>query len=125
MDLDFVFHLPDEKFRAALSRRKLHHRQKREIWERFQEALYLHNFDGYSCLLKSVCEAKLYILPPGRSLVHDLLRVVFSAPVHEDEFREEMGGLYEKLYDPSVCETVHECPISILQFMLLLNKQKY
>uniref|UniRef100_A0A1E1W0R8 Secreted protein n=1 Tax=Pectinophora gossypiella TaxID=13191 RepID=A0A1E1W0R8_PECGO len=70
MDLDVVYLLPDKKFISSHLRRKLHHRQKRELWERIRDALNLHNMNGHACILRSICEAKTHLAPPGKSLVH-------------------------------------------------------
>lgn len=35
-------------------------------------------FDTKSCILRMICEAKHYLLPPGKSLFHDIFRVLFT-----------------------------------------------
>nr|XP_053612016.1 uncharacterized protein LOC128676096 [Plodia interpunctella] len=121
-DLDVLFPLPDMKFTLAHARRKLHHRQKRNIWETLQTALNYHNYNGRACILKSICEAKLYLAPPGKSLVHDMLRVVFTSPSFEEEFRKEVENSFSELLDPNFCDIFYECPISFIQMMLAFNK---
>ncbi|XP_034833545.1 uncharacterized protein [Maniola hyperantus] len=125
LEIDVLFPLPDAKFTNAFFRRKLHHRQKREFWQRLQHAIDYHNLNGRACILRSICEAKSYLAPPGKSLVHDLLRAIFTAPVHEEEFNEEVADVYSEVLEPDFCDRVNDCPISLLNFVLTLNKMKY
>ncbi|XP_045775564.1 uncharacterized protein LOC123874334 isoform X1 [Maniola jurtina] len=125
LEIDVLFPLPDAKFTNAFFRRKLHHQQKREFWQRLQNAIDYHHINGRACILRCICEAKSYLAPPGKSLVHDLLRVIFTAPVHEKEFNEEVGDVYSEVLDPDFCDEVNDCPISLLNFVLTLNKMKY
>lgn len=48
-----------------------------------------------------------------------------SAPVHEKGFKEEVNETYYELLEPNICDRVHECPISILEVILGLNKNSY
>ncbi|XP_013169980.1 PREDICTED: uncharacterized protein LOC106119493 [Papilio xuthus] len=125
LEIDVLYPLPDANFTNAHYRRKLHHRQKREFWERVRSALEFHNLNGRACILRSICEAKTYLAEPGRSLVHDILKAIFTAPLHETDFVEEVGDTYNELLDPDFCETDYDCPFSLLHFVLALNKQKY
>ncbi|KAI5643896.1 DM4/DM12 family domain-containing protein [Phthorimaea operculella] len=125
MDLDVIFPLPDKEFVRAHLRRKLHHRQKREFWERVKSALNLHNVNGHAYVLRSICEAKMFLAPPGKSLVHDLLRALFTAPLEEKEFAEEIGEhMYRDLSDPNFCDRLQECPFSLLHFILDFNRKR-
>ncbi|KAI8440087.1 hypothetical protein MSG28_001509 [Choristoneura fumiferana] len=78
LEIDVLFPMPDANFTNASYRRKLHHRQKRQFWEKLQTAIDFHNLNGQACILRSICEAKTHLAPPGKSLVHDLLRVIFT-----------------------------------------------
>ncbi|XP_041980980.1 uncharacterized protein LOC121734435 [Aricia agestis] len=124
MELDLIFNLPGPNFTVAHARRKLHHRQKRQIWEQLQKSIDYYNLNGRACVLRSICEAKSYLAPPGRSLVHDILRSIFTAPTHEGDFREEIKDVYEDILDPSYCKQMNDCPFSLLSFILFINKQR-
>ncbi|KPI97106.1 hypothetical protein RR46_05723 [Papilio xuthus] len=93
--------------------------------EEIMRATLTHNLNGRACILRSICEAKTYLAEPGRSLVHDILKAIFTAPLHEADFVEEVGDTYNELLDPDFCETDYDCPFSLLHFVLALNKQKY
>ncbi|KAM3965450.1 uncharacterized protein ACR2FA_000285 [Aphomia sociella] len=118
LEMDVMFHLPDSNLTLKHLRRKLHHRQKRELWEGIENALNFHNLNGRDCILKSVCEAKIYLAAPGKSLLHDIIRAVFTAPVFEEEFVQEVGCLYDELLDPHYCDKINDCPFSLLYFLL-------
>ncbi|KAJ2949435.1 hypothetical protein O0L34_g15353 [Tuta absoluta] len=121
LEIDVMFPLPDSKFTLAHHRRKLHHRQKRELWDGLRSALDLHNLNGRSCILRSVCEARAHLLPPGTSLLHDILRAIFTAPRYEEDFLEEMKKDYYELLDSEYCENLEDCPISLLNFITESN----
>ncbi|XP_041980560.1 uncharacterized protein LOC121734174 [Aricia agestis] len=125
LEVDVLFPMPDANFTNAHYRRKLHHRQRREFWEQIQNAIDLHSVNGKACILRSVCEAKKYLAPPGKSLVHDLLRALFIAPLHDDEFHDEIRGTYDEVLDPGLCSNTFECPLSILHTILAFNRVKY
>ncbi|XP_032514546.1 uncharacterized protein LOC116768040 [Danaus plexippus] len=125
LEIDVLFPLPDAKFSNKHWRKKLHHRQKREFWERLQNAFNLHNLNGKACVLKSICDAKIYLAEPGKSLVHDLLRAIFTAPVHQEDFTNEMTDQYREILDPDFCQQPMDCPFSLLNFIFALNKQIY
>ncbi|KAL0821274.1 hypothetical protein ABMA28_005874 [Loxostege sticticalis] len=124
MDLDVVFPLPDSQFTIEHLRRKLHHKQKRDLWERIEEAVGFRNVNGRACILRSICEAKMHLLPKGKSMVHDVLRAIFTIPAFEKEFEEEMRGAYDDVLDPDICDRLHECPWSLLHFILDMNKPR-
>ncbi|KAJ0174998.1 hypothetical protein K1T71_009139 [Dendrolimus kikuchii] len=123
LEIDVLYPLPDKKFINSFFRRKFHHRQKRELWEKLEAALDFHNINGRSCIFRSVCETEKYLAPPGKSLVHDILRAIFTAPLREEEFKAEMGLSYTELLDPDICEKENGCPFSVLDFILDLNKR--
>ncbi|XP_050350345.1 uncharacterized protein LOC126773433 [Nymphalis io] len=125
LEIDVIFPLPDAKFTNAHFRKKLHHRQKREFWERLQNAIDYHNLNGRACVLRSICEAKSHLAPPGKSLVHDLLRAIFTAPIHEEDFTNEVADTYSEILDPSFCDQINDCPFSLLHFTLSMNRQKF
>ncbi|XP_060804614.1 uncharacterized protein LOC106143281 [Amyelois transitella] len=122
LEIDVLFPLPNANFTLAHGRRKLHHRQKRELWDRLQNSMNFLNLNGQACILKSICEAKFYLAPQGKSLLHDVLRAIFTAPVFEESFREEIRGSYDELLVPKYCEEFAECPLSLLNFILMNNK---
>ncbi|XP_048484773.1 uncharacterized protein LOC105385418 [Plutella xylostella] len=122
-EVDVMFPLPDHTFQSSL-RNKIKHRQRRDVWERIREAIELHNMNGRECILRIICEAREHLAPPGRSLAHDILRAIFTAPIHESDFQDELADYYEEFKDPHCCDRVHDCPISLLHYILKLNQEK-
>ncbi|CAB3244861.1 unnamed protein product [Arctia plantaginis] len=124
VEIDVIYPLPSPEMTNAYFKKKFHHRQKRELWETIEAALGSYNMNGRSCIYRSICEAKLHLAPAGRSLVHDILRSIFSAPVHEEEFKSEVNETYEELLEHNICEKIHDCPISLIEIILALNKSR-
>ncbi|XP_075979571.1 uncharacterized protein LOC142978859 [Anticarsia gemmatalis] len=123
VEIDVIFPMLSPEMTNALFRKKFHHRQKRELWETIENALEGYNFNGRACIYRSICEAGRHLAPLGKSLVHDILRSIFTAPVHEAEFKEEFSETYQEILEPDLCERVHDCPISLLEAILQLNKK--
>ncbi|XP_030025698.2 uncharacterized protein LOC115444167 [Manduca sexta] len=123
LEIDVLFPLPDSKFTNSHFRKKIHNRQKRQFWKRMERAIDFHNLNGRSCVLRSICEAQKSLAPPGSSLVHDILRAIFTVPVNDEEFNSEMRGHYDELTNPNFCEMTNDCPFSLLHFVLSLNQR--
>ncbi|XP_075979939.1 uncharacterized protein LOC142979065 [Anticarsia gemmatalis] len=124
IEAEMVYHLPDAEFIAAHTRRKLKHRQKREMWELLQTALDERNLNGRACIIRTICEARVNLAPKGQSLVHDLLRTIFTIHPDEEEFIQEMGVSYDEILAEDLCEKTNDCPFSFLRFILDLNKER-
>ncbi|PZC83970.1 hypothetical protein B5X24_HaOG206316 [Helicoverpa armigera] len=124
VEAELVYMLPDHTIISSHLRRKLHHRQKKEIWETLESMFQQRNMNGRACVIRTICEARQNLAPKGKSLVHDILRAMFTAPLHERDFIEEMGMTYTELLDPDFCEKANDCPLSVLGVILDLNRQR-
>nr|XP_049702035.1 uncharacterized protein LOC126055705 [Helicoverpa armigera] len=124
VEAELVYMLPDHTIISSHLRRKLHHRQKKEIWETLESMFQQRNMNGRACVIRTICEARQSLAPKGKSLVHDILRAMFTAPLHERDFIEEMGMTYTELLDPDFCEKANDCPLSVLGVILDLNRQR-
>ncbi|CAG4935758.1 unnamed protein product [Colias eurytheme] len=123
LEIDVLYPLPDEKFLNE-HRRKKYHRQKRDFWERLEKAIDFHNLNGRACILRCICESERHLAPKGKSLVHDILRAIFTAPIQEEDFMNEVGETYREMLQPKFCDSNNDCPFSILSFVFALGKQK-
>ncbi|XP_021934005.1 uncharacterized protein LOC110836757 [Zootermopsis nevadensis] len=94
----------------------LHRRERRELYRSIEGILDVHGVDGHICILRTLCEAKDH-LKPGRSLVEDILHVMFTIPHGGgDEF--EADG-YDRAATDSFCNSIEtRCPFSFLQYLL-------
>ncbi|XP_055716472.1 uncharacterized protein LOC129810179 [Phlebotomus papatasi] len=113
-----------ESFRKPLEDNYHHngHRERRNLYKSIEEFINGHNIglDGRSCILRTICEAQHWLLPKGKSLFHDIFRVLFSLPSEghpEDHYKAAMSHEEE---DCSLYE--EKCPISILSFILTSEK---
>ncbi|KAJ9592956.1 hypothetical protein L9F63_015380 [Diploptera punctata] len=65
---------------------QLHRRERRDLYRSIEGIIDSHGADGRYCLYRTLCEAR-QLLKPGRSLLEDILHIVFYIPPGgEDEF---------------------------------------
>ncbi|XP_023314480.1 uncharacterized protein LOC106653594 [Trichogramma pretiosum] len=98
--------------RPQMGKHHRRRRQRRDLYSNFELALDKQGFPGNQCVLRSICEAKFALNPPGVSLVEDLLRVVLSndsssSDIYDVAFRTQ-----------SDCDSAFPCPFSILSAIL-------
>ncbi|XP_043462648.1 uncharacterized protein LOC122498800 [Leptopilina heterotoma] len=62
-----------KKYRPPYWRNRIH---RRELYSNFELALERFNLPGKICMLRTICEAKIFLQPPGVSLIEDMLRVI-------------------------------------------------
>ncbi|XP_058817885.1 uncharacterized protein LOC131681192 [Topomyia yanbarensis] len=102
-----------EHFYHYRERRELYHSLETEIGERI-------DFPMKSCILRSICEVRAFLLPPGRSMIMDIVRIVFRVPLKEELQDEYSAAMRENNRD---CHKLYgeKCPISIV-YLLLFGK---
>ncbi|KAL7304421.1 hypothetical protein TKK_0003219 [Trichogramma kaykai] len=99
--------------RPQMGKHHRRRRQRRDLYSNFELALDKQGFPGNQCVLRSICEAKFALNPPGVSLVEDLLRVVLSndssssSDIYDVAFRTQ-----------SDCDSAFPCPFSLLSAIL-------
>ncbi|EDW83399.2 uncharacterized protein Dwil_GK22337 [Drosophila willistoni] len=76
------------------------HRDRRQLFERFSQLSSLVGFDIKSCILRTMCDSKRLLLPPGYSMLHDMLGIVFTMP--------RIDGL-EDVYSEVMSKDANEC----------------
>ncbi|XP_017873100.1 PREDICTED: uncharacterized protein LOC108620699 [Drosophila arizonae] len=54
------------------------HRDRRQLFEHFSGLSSRFGFDVKSCILRTICDSKRLLLPPGYSMLQDMLRLVFT-----------------------------------------------
>ncbi|XP_073820066.1 uncharacterized protein [Musca autumnalis] len=97
------------------------YRGRRDLFEHFEGLTKLLGIDIKTCILRAMCDAKRFLLPPGYSLIHDIVRVLLTFPTIngvKDDYMRMMETDYE------TCDTYlhHRCPISLLD--LFVNSKK-
>ncbi|CRL05603.1 CLUMA_CG018208, isoform A [Clunio marinus] len=76
------------------------------------------SIDVKSCLLRMICEAQNFLLPPGYSMFQDMLRIVFTVPIRDD-LKDDYSNAMREAKDQDCFKVYSErCPISILAFLL-------
>ncbi|KAL1379592.1 hypothetical protein pipiens_014784 [Culex pipiens pipiens] len=111
--LNISHHRDWEHFHHYRERRELYHTLETGIGSKF-------DFSMKSCILRAICEAQSFLMPPGKSMVMDVVRILFSVPLKEDlhdEYSKAMRGEGLDCHE----QYGKHCPISIL-YLLLFGK---
>ncbi|XP_001648304.2 uncharacterized protein LOC5563953 [Aedes aegypti] len=98
-----------------------HYREKRDLYHTLEHALGAENrFQMKSCIMRAICEARSLLFAPGKSMIMDLLRIMFSVPLKDDLQDEYSKAMRDENMD---CHEVYgkQCSISIL-YLLLFGK---
>ncbi|KAL7730879.1 hypothetical protein ACLKA6_003633 [Drosophila palustris] len=93
------------------------HRDRRQLFDHFSGLSNLFGFDVKSCILRTICDSKRLLLPPGYSMLQDMLRLVFTMPRIdglEDDYTRIMGK------DADFCarELKTKCNMNLLIWLL-------
>ncbi|XP_057665674.1 uncharacterized protein LOC130899623 [Diorhabda carinulata] len=104
-EMDCPFALPSDT--RILRRSNWIKRHKREIYSTLKEALTINGFNGTACVSKMICDAKKYVPMKGKSMIKDILLLVFD--YSEEDFNNE-----------ELCSENLEknCPMSIMEHVL-------
>ncbi|XP_061400295.1 uncharacterized protein LOC133336018 [Musca vetustissima] len=97
------------------------YRGRRDLFQHFEGLTKVLGFDMKTCIMRAMCDSKRFLLPPGYSLTHDIMRVLFTFPTIsgvKDDYMRIMAADYE------TCDAHlnNKCPISILD--MFLNSKK-
>ncbi|XP_031636405.1 formin-like protein 7 [Contarinia nasturtii] len=92
-------------------------RERRDIFDQLESFMSFKQFDTKSCILRMICEAKHYLLPPGKSLFQDIFRILFTLPP-EDEVNDEYARATQATEED--CDTIYseKCRFSVLGFLM-------
>ncbi|CAD7077434.1 unnamed protein product [Hermetia illucens] len=95
------------------------YRERREIFDSIKKAAQMNkiDLDVKSCILRTICEVKHFLLPPGKSLIQDIIRILFSIPTQPHWKDEYNKAARHKKRD---CKEIYRsrCPISVLELVL-------
>ncbi|EAT44615.1 AAEL004018-PA [Aedes aegypti] len=120
------YHIEEDEDRYNISHHRnwehyYHYREKRDLYQSLEQALGQKlRFQMKSCILRAICEARSLLLPPGRSMMMDILRIVFSVPLKDDLQDEYSKAMRHENMD---CHEVYgkDCSVSIL-YLILFGK---
>ncbi|XP_016952320.1 uncharacterized protein LOC108026128 [Drosophila biarmipes] len=93
------------------------HRDRRSLFDRFTKLSSLIGIDVKSCILRTICDSKRLLLPPGYSMLQDMLRVVFTLP-RLDGLEDEYTRIMDQ--DPEDCaaDLKSKCNMNLLIWLL-------
>ncbi|XP_058817254.1 uncharacterized protein LOC131680556 [Topomyia yanbarensis] len=117
------YELEEEEDRFNISHHRdwehyYHYRERRQLYHTLENGIgNKFDFPMKSCIMRAICEAQNLLLPPGKSMVMDIARIVFSVPLKDELGDDYSAAMRERNLD---CHEVYEerCPISILQLVL-------
>ncbi|XP_034488891.1 uncharacterized protein LOC117792750 [Drosophila innubila] len=97
------------------------HRDRRQLFEQFGAFTKLLGIDMKACILRAICDSKRLLLPPGYSMLQDIVRLIFTMPTIsgvEDDYSRIMR------MDSEDCDRQFrdQCKLDILAWLLGLNK---
>ncbi|XP_062558153.1 uncharacterized protein LOC134223031 [Armigeres subalbatus] len=95
-----------------------HYRERRDLYHTIEHILgHSHRLQMKSCVLRAICEARNLLLPQGKSMMVDIVRLVFSVPL-KDDLQDDYSKAMR--HENSNCAAVYgeKCAISILALVL-------
>nr|XP_034184210.1 uncharacterized protein LOC117606187 [Osmia lignaria] len=120
-EFDMIWPIPSTTEKVPIKRKYfvkrpwiLKRRHRRELYANFETALDSQNLPGRQCILRTICEAKVLLSPPGESFIEDAIRLILSNI-------EDVGDIdsYDIAYRTKVpCDMAYTCPFSLLKLLL-------
>ncbi|XP_034664475.1 uncharacterized protein LOC117898902 [Drosophila subobscura] len=98
------------------------HRDRRDLFERFNQLSSLFKMDLKSCILRTICDSKRLLLPPGYSMLQDMLRVVFTMP-RLDGVEDEYSRLMDQDAEGCAADLKTKCNMNLLIWLLSGRKE--
>uniref|UniRef100_A0A182P6P9 Uncharacterized protein n=1 Tax=Anopheles epiroticus TaxID=199890 RepID=A0A182P6P9_9DIPT len=95
-----------------------HYRDRRALFSHLEETIgSITGFHMKECILRSICEAKNMLPPPGRSMAMDIFRVLFSFPLNEALTDDYSNAMRDDTLD---CRARYAkgCSMSLLDLVL-------
>ncbi|XP_062558144.1 uncharacterized protein LOC134223023 [Armigeres subalbatus] len=95
-----------------------HYRERRDLYHAIEHALgYSNQVQMKMCVLRAICEARNLLLPQGKSMMVDIVRLTFSVPL-KDDLQDDYSKAMR--HDNFNCEELYgeKCAISILSLLL-------
>ncbi|XP_076621635.1 uncharacterized protein LOC143342038 [Colletes latitarsis] len=89
-------------------------RHRRELYANFEEALDSQNLPGRECVLRTICEARRLLSPPGVSFIEDAIRLILRNVENVAKIDH-----YDAAYRTKApCDVAYSCPFSLLKLLL-------
>ncbi|XP_053966946.1 uncharacterized protein LOC128868652 [Anastrepha ludens] len=93
------------------------YRDRRQLYHQLHGLSDILGIDLKSCVLRVICDCKRFLLPPGYSMVQDILRKLFTFPTKiglEDEF----SRIVKQNYETCDAQLRTACPFNILAWLM-------
>ncbi|XP_017758849.1 PREDICTED: uncharacterized protein LOC108549823 [Eufriesea mexicana] len=116
-EFDVIWPILQENLRKKLPMKRrwmVKRRHRRELYATLETALDSRNLPGRQCVLRTICEARTMLSPPGVSFVEDAIRLVLSNV--EDVVDVDSYDVAYRTEMP--CDVAYQCPVSFLKLLL-------
>ncbi|XP_013110043.1 uncharacterized protein LOC106088881 [Stomoxys calcitrans] len=95
----------------------VNYRNRRDLFGHFEGLSKILGIDMKTCIMRAMCDSKRFLMPPGYSLFHDILRIILTFPTInglQDDYSRMMKADFE------TCDAFlqNKCPISLLDWLL-------
>ncbi|XP_011191292.1 uncharacterized protein LOC105217798 [Zeugodacus cucurbitae] len=93
------------------------YRDRRQIFHQLNGLSNILGIDLKSCIMRAICDCKRFLLPPGYSLVQDILRVMFTFPT-KTGLEDEYSRIVQADYETCDYELKNACPFNVLSWLM-------
>ncbi|XP_060648197.1 uncharacterized protein LOC132785901 [Drosophila nasuta] len=97
------------------------HRDRRQLFEQFGGFTQLLGIDIKSCILRAMCDSKRLLLPPGYSMIQDIVRVVLTMPTVSG-LEDDYSRIMRMAPEDCTQQLRNQCKINLLAWFLGQNK---
>ncbi|XP_037043739.1 uncharacterized protein LOC119079738 [Bradysia coprophila] len=105
------------KYRDLNWRQRELYRSRRDLYSHIEAAAEKHGFQIKTCIHRMICEGRYYLLPPGVSFFQDVLRILLTLPLTNDE-DDGYGKAMQATEDECLSTYSEQCPYSIVGYIL-------
>ncbi|XP_067619950.1 uncharacterized protein [Eurosta solidaginis] len=93
------------------------YRDRRQLYYQMDSLSGILGIDMKSCILRAICDCKRFLLPPGYSMVQDILRLMFIFPT-KSGIQDEYSRIVQSDYEKCDLELKAACPFNMLAWLM-------
>ncbi|XP_017477301.1 PREDICTED: uncharacterized protein LOC108367218 [Rhagoletis zephyria] len=97
------------------------YRDRRQLYHQLDGLSGILGIDLKSCVLRAICDCKRFLLPPGYSMVQDILRQIFTFPT-KSGLEDEYSRIVQLDYEKCDSELRSACPFNLLAWLMRQNQ---
>ncbi|EDV92524.1 uncharacterized protein LOC6564109 [Drosophila grimshawi] len=93
------------------------YRDRRQLFQFFNGLSSHFGINVKACILRTICDSKRLLLPPGYSMLQDMLRLIFTMP-RIDGLEDDYTRVMSKDSDACALELKSNCNMNLLIWLL-------